>query len=768
MRKSLLWYIRLFSMLSLCVLLFFLLQLFAYQRFSDQLREEFVQRQQVYLTRGASLIENEYTAYYATQIPAIQRIEWLQKLHLSADLQQYDFAHMIKTRSELVDILGKRGEEKPFLLVLINGDSLAMSTDAIYHNLSQSFASGNLYFDGMSFDDFSSFLYANASLGALTSHANVVSFSRGQGEAAARLAKPYLCVIRRVSAAPSRNDAYALWLYSLDTLHKMISNGSETSSFFSLSFGDTILYTSDLDIGPRPFSGMSMYDPGTRSTYFRVPIFSLGLTACLSLSDDVVLSSLQSFCSLRNALLLSFCALSAILLLLVLFYLVKPLNRLYKRTLHSAEPAPNASGNVISQLERHIDQLGNDRLQMELTVNRWSSLLHKNVLIKLLRGEPLSPSSAEILSGMSYATSEQAFRVVLIGCRGAGMQAFAQARTAFNAHIDETQIPLCVWINEAHAVLILPDGYPPHISAADDREEALRAYLATLYEALLHRLRLPETLTFAVGLEHTDIRNVHLSYLEAKSAYYDAEAWHRSGVVFYELGSSGQSLYNVSYDDLMRLQNMLATGATSEACAQLDELAARILSASSARTPEEGVLRQFFSEIRGVVLRISIQHHEPSILKAFPPFEEFLSLRAWLLQVHAAFQYIGQVLQSLQSGGATLSDELISYISKYYADSAMSLSTLAEAFSMSERSLSRYFKDKMQDTFTNVLEKYRLGEAEKLLIAGNATLRDIAEQVGYANASTFLKAFKRRYGITPSEWAQQIRRYQQTDPSACS
>ena len=94
------------------------------------------------------------------------------------------------------------------------------------------------------------------------------------------------------------------------------------------------------------------------------------------------------------------------------------------------------------------------------------------------------------------------------------------------------------------------------------------------------------------------------------------------------------------------------------------------------------------------------------------------------------------------------------YITEYYCDPAMSLTTLAEAFSMSERSLSRYFKDRMEDTFTNVLENLRLSQAEKLLLAGKNSIREIAQKVGYSNLSTFYKAFKRRNGVTPTDWAK--------------
>jgi len=232
--------------------------------------------------------------------------------------------------------------------------------------------------------------------------------------------------------------------------------------------------------------------------------------------------------------------------------------------------------------------------------------------------------------------------------------------------------------------------------------------------------------------------------------------------VFCEVYSAGTSLYTLTYDELNRLQNMLSVGDAEQAHAYLDSLAARLVGDSSSHPLEEWLFRQFTTEIRGVVLRVSIKHHELSILEAFPTVRDFVTVQEWLCLAHNAFTYIGQLVQSTQGSEGGLANELLDYISRFYNDSAMSLATIADAFSMSERSMSRYFKDRMQDTFSNILEKYRLSEAEKLLLGGDYTLRLIAEQVGYANLSTFLKAFKRRYGVTPTEWALQAKENEHT------
>lgn len=46
----------------------------------------------------------------------------------------------------------------------------------------------------------------------------------------------------------------------------------------------------------------------------------------------------------------------------------------------------------------------------------------------------------------------------------------------------------------------------------------------------------------------------------------------------------------------------------------------------------------------------------------------------------------------------------------------------------------------------------RIQKAKKLLSSTNLPLKDISEQVGYYNVSSFTRRFKLNQGVTPSEY----------------
>lgn len=76
--------------------------------------------------------------------------------------------------------------------------------------------------------------------------------------------------------------------------------------------------------------------------------------------------------------------------------------------------------------------------------------------------------------------------------------------------------------------------------------------------------------------------------------------------------------------------------------------------------------------------------------------------------------------------------------------------TLAHELAMSARTLSRRLQDEGQ-SLSRLLEQVRIERAEQLLREGRLSVQDVAVQSGFADASSFGRAFKRATGMTPAE-----------------
>ncbi|NJN32308.1 MAG: helix-turn-helix transcriptional regulator [Synechococcales cyanobacterium RM1_1_8] len=76
---------------------------------------------------------------------------------------------------------------------------------------------------------------------------------------------------------------------------------------------------------------------------------------------------------------------------------------------------------------------------------------------------------------------------------------------------------------------------------------------------------------------------------------------------------------------------------------------------------------------------------------------------------------------------------------------------LAREIGMCERSLRRGFKQLFGMTIVAYLTQQRLQQAEQTLREGDCTVTEVANQVGYAHLGHFAAAFKKHFGITPSQ-----------------
>ena len=110
-----------------------------------------------------------------------------------------------------------------------------------------------------------------------------------------------------------------------------------------------------------------------------------------------------------------------------------------------------------------------------------------------------------------------------------------------------------------------------------------------------------------------------------------------------------------------------------------------------------------------------------------------------------------------QGKDITLINHIAEYIEQSYANPLLNLSQMAQDFGMTENFLYYFFRTRMQKSFAHYLENKRLEKAQALIAKNpKESLTVLAERCGYANIQTFRRAFKKRYGLTPSKFKRQV------------
>lgn len=90
------------------------------------------------------------------------------------------------------------------------------------------------------------------------------------------------------------------------------------------------------------------------------------------------------------------------------------------------------------------------------------------------------------------------------------------------------------------------------------------------------------------------------------------------------------------------------------------------------------------------------------------------------------------------------------FVDANYANPDMSLILVADAFHISEVYLSKLFKQITGENFSKYIEQLRMQRANQLLRERRA-IKDVAIEVGYNSPQVFRRAYKRLYGVSPSD-----------------
>ena len=111
----------------------------------------------------------------------------------------------------------------------------------------------------------------------------------------------------------------------------------------------------------------------------------------------------------------------------------------------------------------------------------------------------------------------------------------------------------------------------------------------------------------------------------------------------------------------------------------------------------------------------------------------------------------GFIVENDTTGRNTVEKEMVSYIQQNFTGK-ISLKKFGEQFHLSEKYISRYFKEHFHITLSQYVTYLRLEHAKQLLQDTDIPVTEVAMQSGYQNVSYFIRSFKKTYEISPLKY----------------
>lgn len=400
----------------------------------------------------------------------------------------------------------------------------------------------------------------------------------------------------------------------------------------------------------------------------------------------------------------------------------------------------------IEALGRQLRQAEGDRAQLEEQVEAQRPTICLAYVRKLLSGHIIS--SEEFDYSMQY-----------LGINGENLSYFALTCMVYNHDelLDVTDVQEAM----AHALPAYLDGeYPVYFYATlsnsyvvlvtygpqtQDPLMDLQSRILALHDHLL----VEHSLWFYAGVGEVCKAPLKLweSYEQSRTAArYTAK--HHIFLPYEMIRKDDQSEYYP-----VELSAKLYHFITSGNRAQVQELMALIYRENiNERTLPINRLNFLLSDLRNTLHKARFAIKERDGL----PKEHLAQIDVWLNE-HPTFPLCERIalevcafFQETESPGDPI-PEVERYLRDNYTDPSMCLSKLSERFNISESYLSHLFKEKTGQNFSVYLENLRLEEAARRLQEDKqCPLQTLYLDLGYNNATTFRRAFKKHFGITPS------------------
>jgi two-component system response regulator YesN len=325
----------------------------------------------------------------------------------------------------------------------------------------------------------------------------------------------------------------------------------------------------------------------------------------------------------------------------------------------------------------------------------------------------------------------------------------------------KTELPLDSTLNWLHTrVIEILESFAPELqfinlnsayrfallyAAAEPDDDHHNELLRALYTRL--KLEMNIDVSFFIGHPCTRLKNVHESF-SAAAALMNSTPDEGERFLFEVENCMSENDFNMNLmREEQKLINLLAVGNMDAIDKLLNELYRECFQVNEMDCFTQ---KLFYYRLIGTLVSANSNIMLPPELKysisSLSPSQFFDLVRTQCEKL------CNLNWEKKQQQANELIHRIVEYIDQNYNNPEISLYSVAVKFGLTESYLSLFIKEKLGETFSARVERQRITKANQLLLETNLRIEQISEQIGYTNANTFRRAFRRVQGFSPSDY----------------
>lgn len=722
-------YIRVLFPYFLIFLALLSLFLIIYRQSELQIREKKLEQADEALISAIRYIDNDFTNSYYSLLAAAEDATVKRTYTAYANGQTDTHGKLLLARKRLV-ALAQKSNIATDTMLLFSGDILTGITPAyILYDMQRLARINLLSFDGLDHDMFVSYLKRHSSDKII-----MEGFSPAQDiqiiESFYR-AIPYV-----IQLIPKENSDHALFgmiMLNENQIAELMIPDNDGTILYSISKQSVLLCGEDIP---------SIEDETSKDYTTITHTSSLtGLAFTISIPNVFFTKELGFFRLYYQISLVAFFVLITVFALIFLLMVFRPLDKLMRQFVGST-----GKSNLFVALEKSIDELAHSNVDMNRKLTKWLPVVKTELIGRILIGDLVSDEEMEIISQLKKTPGCQ-YRVMVFEIANRSSQQSLPSRELYLDTLLEVvsktfQKTLIYPVNRSSFAVIV--NMPIAVSVSTFKDYLMQ---------ILHELsKMSYMFTVGVGQAVKDFASIYLSYEKAVEASMKSKRHPMQSIVWHDETDDGRQPYFFSFKNVEKLFNVLMSGDDRGATEILRSVINQNICGHGYLDKNHNeIMARLFYDLRGIMLRISARINIDDVLQQVASNVANMNCDDFIQNWSKIFSLTTKQIIEKNNDNSYV-QRIIDYIDTNFTNSNLSLKYLSVQFHISEKYLSTLFKEKTGQNFSKYLEDLRLACAETLMMQTNLTINEISIKSGYITPSTFYKAFKRKYGVTPSNY----------------
>lgn len=411
---------------------------------------------------------------------------------------------------------------------------------------------------------------------------------------------------------------------------------------------------------------------------------------------------------------------------------------------------------LLSNLPKVVHELNNKNTALSIALEKQVPYIRSTFFNKLIYGNFISKEERENISHYVDINAERKlFWIVIIRFVIDLEEGDKETQTLINTCIlssietIEKNFPDTLYTNEGGEQV----SFLMSISA--EKSETLRADAEKQFTKMKEMMpvRIAEKMVIYCGNEVRNLTDLYESYNNA-SYICNSGLWQaRQSINWYE-GSENILVSYPTTDFSVKLTHYVTTGDREGLHEALGDIMKTYFIENNLSTYlQHMILNELQIILFRILKRIAVDEMNYSKLEENHNAPLITQITSTINLYREVCEYVAS--QKTQLDIPAIIPSVVSYIDLNYGDSNISLASVSSIFQLNESYLSSVFKQELGVKFSNYLEELRINRAKELLKTTNLLVGDIGEQTGYYSTNSFCRAFKRKTGISASEYRKQ-------------